>query len=291
MYTETVDDIIRNAINNANNGLDKTAESTGDLIPPTPPNAQGAPAGYTPISNGTARDMAQKMKTAAMAMGAGGVEVPRATAQDGPDPALERTPDGTQPPDPSMATMELPALDPSMPAGALPGGDAPDVVGSEVGSGDPALERTTDGTQPPDPSMAAQGFPPPEPTPTTLATAADTAAKRQAEEVFHAEKLGDLLEILDDDGILGLIKKEAIHAEKAAQAGMSWGKKGLIGLGITGGLVGGGLVGAHLANKDEPQIAQQAFGQGYDIGQEETANAIYNAIVQAQASAANNTGG
>ena len=59
------------------------------------------------------------------------------------------------------------------------------------------------------------------------------------------------------------------------------GRKLLGGAGIVGGLVASGLLGRHLANQDEPEIASSAFDQGFDIGQEEAAHAIYNALQEA----------
>ena len=69
--------------------------------------------------------------------------------------------------------------------------------------------------------------------------------------------------------------------KEVAKAGGGLLKKTLVGLGVAGAAGGGVVAGKHLANKNDPALARKAFNTGYDVGQEETANAIYNQLASA----------
>ena len=303
MYYGSVDEAINTALADAqtlvNGGSHiKTASHGGQAV--APQGAHTEPA-YE-ISNGTTLDLCQKLAAASLGLQAGasgGVEVERMGAEDpsgGDDGHVAtRTPVGTQQPNSTYATAHTvpPAATHQADVQAKPAGDRPETTVSEQPP-DPAIARTVDDPQPP----APEGVPPmaAHPPAVTEEQAEQQAMARKAAEEATQAKIANLINLFGEDHVSLMMRKEAYLAqaelhdqmEKQAKGQLSsLGKvikklspesKILGSAGIAAGLAGAGLIGARIANQDEPEIAATAFGQGYDIGQEQTANAIYDAI-------------
>ena len=301
MYHGSIDDAINTALAEAqavvnNGGHIKTASTVRP--------ADDQPTELTwEHTNGTVPDMCTKLAAAALGLQAGasgGVEVERQGAEDpsgGDDGNVAtRTPVGTAP-NPAYATAHTvsPSATHHADVQEKPAGDRPETTVSEEPP-DPAIGRTVDDPRPP----AAEGVPPTvaHPVAVTEEQAQQQALARKASEEAVQDKVASLIDFFGEARVGAMIRKEAylaqaeLHAEMEKQAKLGLkdlGKtiknlttkdKVLGSAGIVAGLTGAGLLGAHIANKDEPEIAATAFGQGYDIGQEQTANAIYDVLTE-----------
>ena len=250
--------------------------------------------------------MAQGTNTAAPgSTPQGGIEIARAAA-DEPNPQsppMTRV-DGSAPIDPAQHTPVIPPPVEQGNVAPISGGDQPPRAGAEQPNPTPPPMTRVDGSAPRDPAQHHAVVPP---NPDTGVEAQEGKAKADAmiaaapqqqanaspesvtinpqaipstaatvKESQLKTKLAHLRTMMGQDGVTEMIIEH--HLKQAALG--TGAKRALTAVGGLGLAGGGAAAGAHMANKDEPAIAGNAFARGYEIGQQETAAAIFNHLSQ-----------